>query len=372
MADVPERCMPVISSGGTPTAAIVMAEPRATMRRVTSAGAADQADVEFALIVEAGPLEAQALLLVESLRAFGGRHASASVTAVSPRPERRPARGTVRALRRLGAEYVTLDVAGACPAYPTSWRVHALAVLERRPGPAVLVQLDSDAVVPRRRRAAVRRRAGERPPGRREGHGEHRARRRVRALLGVALPPRRRRRRRAPVRPQHGGRRAGPRDPQRRVRGGAPRVRAVRPCRRLSSAAASPPISGRTRARGSTSSPASARWASRGASGGARRSRSCRSPRRASASSSGRCRRRSTCRCTPGPRSSRSRPSCCTPTITGCWPTRCRIPTRCSTPVRSAPTPPSRGCDRACRFERRRDARGALEGRPLRAEMPAP
>ena len=116
------------------------------MRRVTSAVAADPADVEFALIVEAGPLEAQALLLVESLRAFGGRHASAPVTAVSPRPERRPARGTVRALKRLGAEYVTLDVAGACPAYPTSWRVHALAVLERRPGPAVLVQLDSDAV----------------------------------------------------------------------------------------------------------------------------------------------------------------------------------------------------------------------------------
>jgi hypothetical protein len=53
----------------------------------------------------------------------------------------------VRALRRLGASYVTLDVDGACPDYPTSWRVHALAELERRDGPAVLVQLDSDAVV---------------------------------------------------------------------------------------------------------------------------------------------------------------------------------------------------------------------------------
>ncbi len=113
---------------------------------VIGAGAADAPAVEFALVVEAGPLEAQALLLVESLRTYGGRHAAAVVTAVSPRASRRPARATVRALRRLGAEYVALDVAGACPSYPTSWRVHALAELERRPGPPVLVQLDSDAV----------------------------------------------------------------------------------------------------------------------------------------------------------------------------------------------------------------------------------
>lgn len=97
-------------------------------------------------MVESGPLEAQALLLVESLRAYGGRHASAAVTAVSPRAARRPAPATVRALRRLGADYVRLDVDGACPAYPTSWRVHALAELERRPGPEVLVQLDTDTM----------------------------------------------------------------------------------------------------------------------------------------------------------------------------------------------------------------------------------
>jgi hypothetical protein len=52
----------------------------------------------------------------------------------------------MRALRRLGAEYVALDLAGACPAYPPSWRVHALAQLERRPGPEVIVQLDSDTL----------------------------------------------------------------------------------------------------------------------------------------------------------------------------------------------------------------------------------
>lgn len=102
--------------------------------------------VEFALLVEAGPLEAQSLLLVESLRRFGGRHASAPVTVVSPRPTRRPSPATAAALRRLGADYLELDVEGACPVYPTSWRVHALAILERRAGPEVLVQLDTDTL----------------------------------------------------------------------------------------------------------------------------------------------------------------------------------------------------------------------------------
>jgi hypothetical protein len=108
--------------------------------------AAATPEVEFALIAETGPLEAQALLLVESLRRYGGRHARAKVTVVSPRPARRPSVQTVRALRRLDAEYLPLEIDGPCPDYPTSWRVHSLATLERRPGPAVLVQLDSDAV----------------------------------------------------------------------------------------------------------------------------------------------------------------------------------------------------------------------------------
>jgi hypothetical protein len=113
---------------------------------VRGVGAAASPGVEFVAIVESGPLEAQALLLVESLRRNGGRHAAALVTAVSPRAARRPARSTVRALRRLGARVVDLDLRGACPAYPTSWRVHALAELERRPGPEVIVQLDSDTL----------------------------------------------------------------------------------------------------------------------------------------------------------------------------------------------------------------------------------
>ena len=108
--------------------------------------AAQSPEAEFALVIEAGPLEAQALLLVESLRRFGGRHAASNVTVASPRPSRRPSGATTRALGRLGAEYLALDLVGACPTYPPSWRVHSLAMLEGRPGPEVVVQLDSDTL----------------------------------------------------------------------------------------------------------------------------------------------------------------------------------------------------------------------------------
>jgi hypothetical protein len=106
----------------------------------------DIPEAEFVLVVEAGPLEAQSLLLIESLRRFGGRHSAGKVTAVSPRASRRPMPETIRGLKRLHAEYVALDLSSACPDYPTSWRVVALAAVERRPGPEVIVQLDSDAV----------------------------------------------------------------------------------------------------------------------------------------------------------------------------------------------------------------------------------
>lgn len=106
----------------------------------------DRPEVEFALLAEAGPLEAQALLLVESLRRFGGRYAGATVTVASPRPSRRPSRATIHALQHLGAEYVALDLTSNSSAYVASWRVHTLAQLERRPGPPVLVQIDSDTL----------------------------------------------------------------------------------------------------------------------------------------------------------------------------------------------------------------------------------
>ncbi|MEY4722220.1 MAG: hypothetical protein RIQ46_1945 [Pseudomonadota bacterium] len=102
--------------------------------------------VQFLVIVERGPLEAQAVLLCESIRAFAGRHAKAAIVAVSPRPCRRPARGTLERLAALGVDCRLLDLASLVPHYGTSWRVAAAAHIARETGPDILVQLDSDTV----------------------------------------------------------------------------------------------------------------------------------------------------------------------------------------------------------------------------------
>ena len=103
-------------------------------------------NVEFVLIAEAGVLEAQALLLCESVRAFAGAYARCPITVVSPRSERRPSASTVEKLERMGVDYLPLEIESSAPQYSTSWRIHALAHVERRPGPPVIVQLDSDAI----------------------------------------------------------------------------------------------------------------------------------------------------------------------------------------------------------------------------------
>src|ERR1035441_1162858 len=53
-------------------------------------------NVEFCVLVEAGALEAQALLLCSSIRTFAGAYSSAAIVAVSPRPSRRPVRTSLR------------------------------------------------------------------------------------------------------------------------------------------------------------------------------------------------------------------------------------------------------------------------------------
>lgn len=102
--------------------------------------------IEFAVIAETGALEQQALLFAESLREFGGRLASAHITVVSPRSTHRPCAATLARLDHLHAEYLPLDIAAAQPEYGTSFRVHALAHIARRPGPPLLVQNDSDTI----------------------------------------------------------------------------------------------------------------------------------------------------------------------------------------------------------------------------------
>src|SRR5262245_5661771 len=56
--------------------------------------------------IEAGPLEAQVLMLAESLRAFGGDWAKTDVIAVKPRRGPSIAPHTRRELKRLGVEFI--------------------------------------------------------------------------------------------------------------------------------------------------------------------------------------------------------------------------------------------------------------------------
>jgi hypothetical protein len=102
--------------------------------------------VEFVLIAEAGSLEAQAVLLCASIRSFGGAFSRSRITVVSPRADRRPSPSTIRKFERLQAEYLALEIDSCCPDYGPSYRVHVAALVERRAGPAVIVQLDSDTV----------------------------------------------------------------------------------------------------------------------------------------------------------------------------------------------------------------------------------
>jgi hypothetical protein len=102
--------------------------------------------VEFVLVAEAGILEAQALLLCETIRCFAGAYARSPITVVSPRRARRPSASTLRKLDQLQAEYLPIEIESCCPSYGTSYRVHAVTHVERRPGPPVIVQLDSDTI----------------------------------------------------------------------------------------------------------------------------------------------------------------------------------------------------------------------------------
>jgi hypothetical protein len=60
-------------------------------------------------VIEAGPLEQQVCLLVESLRRWGGRLAEAPVIAIKPRSGPRISSATLSVLERLNVEYRSID-----------------------------------------------------------------------------------------------------------------------------------------------------------------------------------------------------------------------------------------------------------------------
>lgn len=101
----------------------------------------------FVLCIENNAIRAQALLLCESIRQFGGRHRQAPILAVAPRPGLGIDSETRRRLDAMGVEYAEEPLNRDCPAYGSANRVYAAAWAEARVHSEWIAVLDSDTVL---------------------------------------------------------------------------------------------------------------------------------------------------------------------------------------------------------------------------------
>jgi hypothetical protein len=104
------------------------------------------ADVAVLICVERGRLEPEGLLLVESLRRFGGALAETSVYAFAPRPENHPTPETVASLTELGATYIDEPLVSRFAEIPTFNKIPVCAWAERELEHETLVFADTDSV----------------------------------------------------------------------------------------------------------------------------------------------------------------------------------------------------------------------------------
>jgi hypothetical protein len=100
----------------------------------------------FLLCIENNAIRAQALLLCESLREFGGRHRGAPILAVAPRPGLGIDGETRRRLHALDVEYAEEPLNLVCPEYGSANRVFTAGWAEERAHTEWIVVLDSDTV----------------------------------------------------------------------------------------------------------------------------------------------------------------------------------------------------------------------------------
>jgi hypothetical protein len=108
--------------------------------------AAAVAECAILICVERGRLESEALLLLESLRRWGGALAGAPVYAFAPRADSRPAPDTVEALEALEASYVDEPLVHRFAELPTYNKVAVSAWAERELEHETLVFADTDSV----------------------------------------------------------------------------------------------------------------------------------------------------------------------------------------------------------------------------------
>lgn len=103
-------------------------------------------DVGFVACIEGGVLEAQALLLFESIRLYGGRLSGAAAYALSPRPGHAISLHARKRLDELGVHYVDAILNTECQEYGSANRVAAAAYVEEASDHEFLVILDSDTL----------------------------------------------------------------------------------------------------------------------------------------------------------------------------------------------------------------------------------
>jgi hypothetical protein len=112
----------------------------------TQTEAGGKPDVGFVACIEGGALEAQALLLFESIRRYAGRFGGCDLYALSPRAGHPISTAARARLDELGAHYVDEVLNTECPEYGSANRVAAGAYVEQMYPHDLLVVLDSDTL----------------------------------------------------------------------------------------------------------------------------------------------------------------------------------------------------------------------------------
>jgi hypothetical protein len=101
-------------------------------------------DCTFCITIEKGYLESQAVMLVESLRNFGGVYSNCPIVAISPRPLRKLSTECISQLSSQGVEVVLEDLLPETVTYGPVARHVAAAWAEKNIESNVLVNLDND------------------------------------------------------------------------------------------------------------------------------------------------------------------------------------------------------------------------------------
>ena len=104
-----------------------------------------QESVAFVLCIENNAIREQALLLIESIRTFAGKHKDAEIIAISTRGLGVEA-VTQRRLAQLNVRYVDLPLNRGCPDYGPTNRIYGAAWAAQNSTASTLIVVDSDTI----------------------------------------------------------------------------------------------------------------------------------------------------------------------------------------------------------------------------------